>query len=156
MIDYLSRLPTAPEMPKRLCGVFVLPDVPFLVNEDYARKCYFPSTLAVSQAFGFRSDKIGRMMRKWRCTPAEGYAYWGNWTFVSAKAALESGSLSLHDALLLHFPWLRDRNWRVHGQENDVRWVCEEEHGTAASELRTKPAKLTAPDTSETILEYVI
>jgi hypothetical protein len=156
MIDYLSRLPTAPEKAKRLCGVFVLPDVPFLVDEVYARQCYFPSTLAVSQAFGFRGDKIGQMMRKWKRTPAEGYACWSNWVFVSANAAFESGLPSLHDALLLHFPWLRDRNWRVHREENDVRWVCEEEHGTVASKPRTKPAKLRARATSETILNYVI
>jgi hypothetical protein len=151
MIDYLSRLPTAPEKPcrrsKRLCGVFVLPDVPFLVDEEYARKCYFPSTLATSQAFGFRSDKIGRKMRKWKRTPAEGYAFQGNWAFISAKAAFESGLFSLHDALLLHFPWLGNRNWRVHREENDVRWVCEEEHGTAGPKRRSKSA---------TILDYVI
>jgi hypothetical protein len=129
MIDYLSRLPIAPEKPQRLCGVFVLPDVPSLISEDYARKCYFPSTLAVSQAFGFRHDKIGRKMREWKRTPAEGYAYWSNWAFISAKAAFESGLPSLHNALLLHFPWLRDRNWRVHREENDVRWVCEESTG---------------------------
>jgi hypothetical protein len=101
----------------------------------------------VSQAFGFSSDKIGRKMRKWKRTPAEGYAFYGNWAFISAKAALKRGMVELHDALLLHFPWLRNRNWRVHREENDVRWVCEEEHGTVASKLRSKPAS---------ILDYVI
>jgi hypothetical protein len=60
--------------PKRICGVVVNINPPWGNQRRLHHGTYFTSTKAASKAMGFLTDRVGKSLRKNRCTKDEGYA----------------------------------------------------------------------------------
>jgi hypothetical protein len=65
---------------------------------------YFSSTLAASRHYGYRTDKIGRMLRKRKGKTDEGMLIPGSWPILTAKKVYESGWPSMRRAFRREFP----------------------------------------------------
>jgi hypothetical protein len=162
--------------PKRICGVMVILTTSWGKERRLSRGTYFTSTKAASQAMGFETDRVRRLLRKNRGAKEEGYARFPYVWFISAKAAFQFRYWHHEDLLRYHFPWAfppRPPMKMIFLPEGDpecVRWVPIEESetastsrskpGAAPSEPCRKPAKpnppAPVPAQSEHILEYAI